>query len=551
MPCLPANVIPEEMDKKLLLTMQYSCNLAGLAVPWNDIGSIMGTGISGGAVIQHLAKLRIRMVKKGLDVPPPLRRGGGGSRISTSASSSSKVKATPAKKGTATTKKPKKAKKKVDPGSDGSEDDNDTWVDDDSDEEYGEPPAKRAKSNGKDAMRPRKMKTEDSDEEVATPTRPSKRKHQSTKSSPRQSHDEDEIKTEFAATGATWLSLEDDDASHPKTGKKTPYKKPSFVISLPYSPHKTGMVGGLKEEDTDHMSDNESEDEMVGRGIDKYVGGSHVLSHEGPNDEISTLPYSQHLEAQVNQAPVSTSNNGMYHNAYNTSPHSMPLNGAFADTSNNLYYNSTILESNDSIFENNGLVQNQTVGQSGAFGGNDGGNFELGQISTSFNDQGAGFPDLNGVFGGDFNQSLIQAGSFGNGGMSSGNVQQEAFAYQASNGYGTSSNAFGNNVNGLPGFDEHNHAQAIPYPIQTSWPSNHISAGASNKTSEHPTPADTSAGADVGGYFGDSGHFDFRTFDDATVDYSTNDGSNVLFGSGNFDGNRVGGGFFGSDAYSN
>ncbi len=42
----------------------------------------MGPLISGGAVVQHLSKLRIRMVAQDLPVPPPLKRGGG-TRIST------------------------------------------------------------------------------------------------------------------------------------------------------------------------------------------------------------------------------------------------------------------------------------------------------------------------------------------------------------------------------------------------------------------------------------------------------------------------------------
>jgi len=65
------------MDKKLLLTIQSVCNADGVKIPWDKVGRIMGDRISDGAVIQHLAKLRQRMVKQGLSVPPPLRRGGG------------------------------------------------------------------------------------------------------------------------------------------------------------------------------------------------------------------------------------------------------------------------------------------------------------------------------------------------------------------------------------------------------------------------------------------------------------------------------------------
>ncbi len=64
------------MDKKLLLTIQSVCNAEGVRIPWGQVGKIMGDKISDGAVIQHLAKLRQRMVNQGLSVPPPLRRGG-------------------------------------------------------------------------------------------------------------------------------------------------------------------------------------------------------------------------------------------------------------------------------------------------------------------------------------------------------------------------------------------------------------------------------------------------------------------------------------------
>lgn len=67
----------DELDKKLILTIQYVCNADGIKIPWDKVGAIMGEGISDGAVIQHLAKLRQRMVSLNLSVPPPLRRGGG------------------------------------------------------------------------------------------------------------------------------------------------------------------------------------------------------------------------------------------------------------------------------------------------------------------------------------------------------------------------------------------------------------------------------------------------------------------------------------------
>ena len=54
----------DEMDKKLLLSIQSECNAQGVNIPWNSIAGIVGPTITGSAVIQHLAKLRIRMFPK-------------------------------------------------------------------------------------------------------------------------------------------------------------------------------------------------------------------------------------------------------------------------------------------------------------------------------------------------------------------------------------------------------------------------------------------------------------------------------------------------------
>ncbi|KAI9814025.1 MAG: hypothetical protein M1827_003489 [Pycnora praestabilis] len=66
----------DEMDKKLLLSIQSVCNTDGIKLPWGKIAKGVEPQITDGAVIQHLAKLRTRMVQQGIQVPPPLRRGG-------------------------------------------------------------------------------------------------------------------------------------------------------------------------------------------------------------------------------------------------------------------------------------------------------------------------------------------------------------------------------------------------------------------------------------------------------------------------------------------
>ena len=77
----------EALDKKLLLCIQVACNQDGTKIPWDKVGQFMndnntGGPITEGAIVQHLAKLRVRMINENLPVPPPLKRGGL-SRIST------------------------------------------------------------------------------------------------------------------------------------------------------------------------------------------------------------------------------------------------------------------------------------------------------------------------------------------------------------------------------------------------------------------------------------------------------------------------------------
>ncbi|MCJ1478302.1 hypothetical protein MMC13_006979 [Lambiella insularis] len=67
----------EDMDIQLLLIIQKVCNQKNIKIPWDEIGEQLGGTITGGAIIQHLAKLRLRRIDAGLAVPEPLKRGGG------------------------------------------------------------------------------------------------------------------------------------------------------------------------------------------------------------------------------------------------------------------------------------------------------------------------------------------------------------------------------------------------------------------------------------------------------------------------------------------
>ena len=160
------------MDLKLLLAIQYVCEKAYIAVPWDDIARIMGPTTTGSDILDHLATTRTQMVARGLDVPPPL-------------SFPEKIKK-------ANRKNPYHSKK--------SDDKDEAWDVDESDVESGDPIAKRTK-----------MSTEVS----------SKRKvHDDT-------DDGEHMNAEVIISGQRRLNLEDDYTSHPKTD---PIDKKDLVV---------------------------------------------------------------------------------------------------------------------------------------------------------------------------------------------------------------------------------------------------------------------------------------------------------------------------------
>ena len=164
------------MDNQLLLTIQYVCNVENVKIPWDKVGAAMGQKISGGAVVQHLAKLRTRMDNAGVDVPPSLRRGGG--TAASTCSSGGRSQNTPSKTSRSTSKKGK-ANIAVD---NEEEDENDYDVDEASDPE-GEFEQTRSKCRKRDSTaRGRTKVKQESDEEFYTLSKDGKKRKRNTPS---------------------------------------------------------------------------------------------------------------------------------------------------------------------------------------------------------------------------------------------------------------------------------------------------------------------------------------------------------------------------------
>lgn len=64
------------MAEKLLLHMQYECSRYKIDLPWDSIAHRLHPGSSGGAIIQHLNRLRNMLVAEGHLVPPICQKPG-------------------------------------------------------------------------------------------------------------------------------------------------------------------------------------------------------------------------------------------------------------------------------------------------------------------------------------------------------------------------------------------------------------------------------------------------------------------------------------------
>lgn len=64
------------MTEKLLLHMQYECSRYKIELPWDHIAHRLHPGSSGGALLQHLNRLRATLIAEGHLVPPICQKPG-------------------------------------------------------------------------------------------------------------------------------------------------------------------------------------------------------------------------------------------------------------------------------------------------------------------------------------------------------------------------------------------------------------------------------------------------------------------------------------------
>ena len=167
-----------ELDLKLLLAIQYACEKAYIAVPWDDVARVMGPATTGSDILDYLATTRTQMVARRLDVPPPLNFPG----------------------------KIEKINGHSPYYSNSSDDKDEAWDVDDSDIKCGEPIVKRVKTSTQGSSK-RKVQDDTGDGEHMNP--------------------------EVILTGQRWLNSEDNYASHPKTDPRTSYKEGLVVSPTP------------------------------------------------------------------------------------------------------------------------------------------------------------------------------------------------------------------------------------------------------------------------------------------------------------------------------
>jgi len=218
----------ENLNELLLLTVQSVCNTQGIRIPWAEVAKTMGNNVSEGAIVQHLAKLRVRRVAANKEVPPPLRRGGSGVAPKAPATASNTSDAASGPSTETSDKKSLKTKKKDTSSSDEGDSANSAVSSDtSSDEEYGK---KRRAKKAKKARKKKKAKREDIDIKSEPGTDEEAEEDQGMERAA------DDRGDELVAIGAQFLSYPNDKklpSSSPASSERSlEPKKPTKIVTL-------------------------------------------------------------------------------------------------------------------------------------------------------------------------------------------------------------------------------------------------------------------------------------------------------------------------------
>ena len=243
-------------DLKLLLAIQYACEKASIAVPWDEIARVMGRATTGSGILDHLAITRARMIARGLEVPPPF----------------------------------KKVNRKTPYYSDGFGDNDEAWDVNDSDTESGDPIAKRAK--------------------MSTRVSSTRKVHDDTDEGGR-------MNAEVIIPGVRQIDLEHDYASHPKTDPRTSYKKGLVVSSISMKKdvheavvHNRNVMDTIKSGSEDHH----------GKGCQtKGLDVPHPLEKMKIAFVVSPTPTKKDVHDTVGQQPNVVTNNNKLSGAHHWS----------------------------------------------------------------------------------------------------------------------------------------------------------------------------------------------------------------------------------------
>ncbi|KAL8729255.1 MAG: hypothetical protein Q9166_004876 [cf. Caloplaca sp. 2 TL-2023] len=277
----------DDMDKKLLLTVQWACNIKGVKIPWEMVATEMGPTVTAGAVIQHLAKFRSRMVAHGADVPPPLTRGGNNHNSNLTALKAAQIdkgdksaKAMPGRRNT------KRAAKKTtrDEESEDTEDDS-FQIDGGSDAELSGKRSNKAKGKAKAKRVSRNQKGAKAKQRTAGEFT------EAIKDEPVSSVEAEDEQPRYGV-GDTMFEMggtQDSYSSTKRTGSsksssQSPYL-PSKIVVLNVG--RTGLAKLGRSDDTAFKpEDDNSHDEDASEGSSN-IHNNHQMGHESNSTEIS------------------------------------------------------------------------------------------------------------------------------------------------------------------------------------------------------------------------------------------------------------------------